>query len=141
MKKTDYLITGVGIIFLGIGMYMIKALDNVHGFLLVLQYVFVGMGCGIWGHGMSNIISKKAISKDAKLQRQLKIEKNDERNNAIANKSKAKGYDLMTFVFGILILIVALMEVDMIVILLLIAAYLLVHIYAIYYRFKYEKEM
>lgn len=141
MKKTDYLITGIGFVILGIGLYMVKTLENVQGVLLTLPYILVGTGCGSFGYGMSNIISKKAISKDVKLQKQMEIEENDERNIAITNKSKAKAYDLMTFVFGIVMLIFALMNIDMVAILLLVAAYLLVHIYAIYYRLKYEKEM
>ena len=116
-------------------------IENAQGILLTLPYVLVGIGCGIFGYGMSNIVSKKAISKDEHLQRQLEIEKSDERNIAIANKSKAKAYDLMTFLFGVLMLSFALMNIDMVAILLLVAAYLSVHIYGIYYRMKYEKEM
>ena len=141
MKKADWVITLIGVIMLGIGLFMTKTIENAHGILLTLPYVLVGIGCGIFGYGMSNIVSQKAISKDLDLQRQLEIEKNDERNIAIATKSKAKAYDLMTFLFGVLMLSFALMNIDMAVILLLVAAYLSVHIYGIYYRIKYEKEM
>lgn len=141
MKKADWVITLIGVIMLGIGLFMTKTIENVQGILLTLPYVLVGIGCGIFGYGMSNIVSKKAIAKDIGLQRQLEIEKNDERNIAIATKSKAKAYDLMTFLFGVLMLSFALMNIDMAAILLLVAAYLSVHIYGIYYRIKYEKEM
>lgn len=141
MKKADWVITLIGVIMLGIGLFMTKTIENAHGILLTLPYVLVGIGCGIFGYGMSNIVSKKAISKDLDLERQLEIEKNDERNIAISTKSKAKAYDLMTFLFGVLMLSFALMNIDMTVILLLVAAYLSVHIYGIYYRIKYEKEM
>lgn len=47
----------------------------------------------------------------------------------------------MTFVFGALMVSFALMGVDMIAVLLLVFAYLLVHGYAIYYRFRLEQEM
>lgn len=141
MKKADWVITLIGVIMLGIGLFMTKTIENAQGILLTLPYVLVGIGCGIFGYGMSNIVSKKAIAKDIGLQRQLEIEKNDERNIAIATKSKAKAYDLMTFLFGVLMLSFALMNIDMAAILLLVAAYLSVHIYGIYYRIKYEKEM
>lgn len=141
MKKVDGLITVVGVIVLGVGLCMMKTIENAQGILLTLPYILVGIGCGIFGYGMSNIISQKAISKDEKLQKQLAVEEHDERNIAIANKSKAKAYDCMTFVFGILMLIFALMNIDMIAILLFVGAYLFVHIYGIYFRFKYEKEM
>ena len=141
MKKADWVITLIGVIMLGIGLFMTKTIENAQVILLTLPYVLVGIGCGIFGYGMSNIVSKKAISKDEHLQRQLEIEKSDERNIAIANKSKAKAYDLMTFMFGVLMLSFALMNIDMVAILLLVAAYLSVHIYGIYYRMKDEKEM
>lgn len=141
MKKADWVVTLIGVIMLGVGLYLVKTIANAQGVLLTLPYVLVGIGCGIFGYGMSNIVSKKAISKDEHLQRQLQIEKNDERNIAIANKSKAKAYDLMTFMFGVLMLSFALMNIDMVAILLLVAAYLSVHIYGIYYRMKCEKEM
>ena len=140
MKKTDFLVTAIGIILLGAGLYMVKTIENAQGILLTLPYVLIGIGCGAFGHGLSGIISKKMIAKDVKLQQQLEVEKNDERNIAIANMSKAKAFDLMTFVFGSLMLIFALLNIDLVAILLLVTAYLFVHIYGIYYRIKFEKE-
>ena len=141
MKKTDFLFTVMGVLLAVTGGILVKTLENPQGILLTLPYVLMGAGCGMFGYGMSNIISKKAVSKDEKLQKQLAVEEKDERNIAISNKSKAKAYDFMTFTFGILLLILTLMNTDMIALLLLVAAYLSVQIYAIYYRFKYEKEM
>ena len=141
MKKADYFFAVVGVLLAVTGVFLVMTLENPQGILLTLPYVLLGAGCGMFGYGMSNIISKKVISKDEKLQKQLAVEEKDERNIAISNKSKAKAYDFMTFMFGILLLILTLMNTDMIALLLLVAAYLSVHIYAIYYRFKYEKEM
>ncbi|MFK7697603.1 hypothetical protein ACI5FR_32875, partial [Paenibacillus sp. HJGM_3] len=59
----------------------------------------------------------------------------------IANRGKAKAYDMMVFVFGALILALALMGVDLTVVLLLVFAYLFTIGYGTYYRFKYYKEM
>ena len=139
MKKWDGLITILGVILLGAGLFMIKTMGDMQGIQLTLSYILVG--CGIFGHGMSRIISKKALSKDEKLQKQLEIEKNDERNITISNKAKSKAYDCMTFVFGILMLIYALINVDMIATILLVVVYLFVHFYGIFFRIKYEKEM
>ena len=83
----------------------------------------------------------QAIRSDSEIQRKLEIEKNDERNIAIANKAKGKAFDMMTFVFGALMISFALIGVDMIAVLLLVFAYLFVHGFAIYYRFKFDKEM
>ena len=71
----------------------------------------------------------------------MEIEQRDERNIAIADRAKGKAFDMMTFVFGALMLAFALMSVDLPAVLLLVFAYLFVHGYAIYYRCRYEKEM
>ena len=71
----------------------------------------------------------------------MEIDKNDERNIAIANQAKAKAYDIMLYVFGALMVAFALMSVDMVAVLLLVAAYLFVVGFFIYYLNKYHKEM
>ena len=48
---------------------------------------------------------------------------------------------MMTFVFGALMVSFALMEVDMVAVLLLVFTYLFVHGSALYYRFQFDKEM
>lgn len=90
---------------------------------------------------MGNIISERAVRSNPEIQKKLEIEKNDERNIAIANRAKGKAYDMMTFVYGALMVSFALMGIDMIAVLLLVFAYLLVHGFALYYRFKFDKEM
>ncbi len=142
MKKgaTDYIITVIGIIFLGFGLYLVKSVIP-QGFMKAFPYVCIGLGCGIFGHGMGNIISQKAIHTDPNIEKQIEINKNDERNITIANRAKSKAYDLMTFVFGALMITFSLMGVDMVEVLLLVFAYLFVQGYAIYFRCKYDKEM
>ncbi|WP_319001035.1 DUF6442 family protein [Clostridium algidicarnis] len=109
--------------------------------MLAVPYVCIGVDCGIFGHGMGNYISYKAIKGNPEVKKQLNIDKSDERNIEIANKSKAKAYDIMTFVYVALIVCFALMGIDIIAILLLVFTYLFVQGYGIYYRCKYEKEM
>lgn len=75
------------------------------------------------------------------MQKELDVQKLDERNIAIGNRAKAKAYNFMTPLFSALLLAFALMGVDLIPLLLLLFAYLLVQVYALYYRFKYDKEM
>ena len=90
---------------------------------------------------MGNLVSDKAIQNYPDIKRQIEIEEKDERNIAISSRAKAKAYDIMTFVFGALMVSFALMGVDMIPILLFVFTYLFIQGYAIYYRCKYEKEM
>lgn len=143
MKKSNlsYLLTFTGLILLAVGLYFIKTVQDPQGVMRALPYVCVGLGCGIFGHGMGEIISRHAIKNSPSTAKQIEIDKKDERNVAIANRAKAKAYDMMVFVFGALMLAFTLMGTDMTSVLLLVFAYLFVIGYAVYYRCKYDKEM
>ena len=69
------------------------------------------------------------------------VEQNDERNVAIGNAAKAKGYDVMTFAFGAMLLFSVLMEADLALTLVMVAVYLFIQFYSLWWRFKLEKEM
>ena len=140
-KTVDYLLALFGFALLAAGLYLVKHEVNPQGLLKALPYISIGLGCGIFGHGMGNIISRKAYQHHPQLQKQMEIEQKDERNIAVANHAKAKAYDLMLYVFGALMLSLALLEVDMIVILLLVFSYILVIISYLYHLKKYDREM
>ncbi|WKY44395.1 DUF6442 family protein [Eubacteriaceae bacterium ES2] len=141
MKGLKYSTIVIGGILMAIGLWLSDFLINPQGIMVALPYVCVGLGCGIFGHGMGNLISDRAVKGHPEVQKQFAIDKNDERNVQIANCAKAKAFDMMTFVNGALLVSFALMGVDMIVILVMVFAYLFVHGYGVYYRFKYDKEM
>jgi len=143
MKKNglDYLIVVIGLLLLGFGLFLVKTLSAPVGIMRAIPYISIGIGCGAFGHGIGKIISQKAIRTSLKIQMQLEIDKNDERNVAILNRAKAKVYDMMIFVFGVLMLVFALMGIDLIAVLLLVFSYLFVMSSGIYYRWKYEREM
>lgn len=143
MKRdsTRYIAVVFGFLLLGIGLYLIKITIEPQGIMKVLPYVCVGLGCGIWGHGMGEIISQRAVKNHPEVEKQIKIIKLDERNIAIANLAKAKAFDMMVFLFGALLLTFSLMRIDMIAIILLVFVYLFVIGYGIYYRCKFDKEM
>lgn len=143
MKRifNSYILTAIGLTLLGTGLYLIKNVDDPRGIMEALPYVLVGFGCGTFGQGMGNLIGGKVLKGHPDIEKQMEIEKQDERNIAISNKSKAKAYDLMIFVFGALMLSFALMDVGMAPLLLLVFAYLFVVGYGIFFRIKYDKEM
>ncbi len=143
MKKyrLDYFVAAIGILLLGAGLVLVKILSEPQGAIRGLPYICIGVGCGIFGHGVGNIIGRKAVKNNPDIQKQLEIDKKDERNIAIASRAKAKAFDMMIFVFGVLMIAFALMGVDLAAVLLLVFAYLLVIGYDVYYRFKYDKEM
>jgi uncharacterized membrane protein len=143
MKKTisAYILTVVGVGLLVSGLYFVKTMEDPQGILEALPYICVGLGCVIFGHGLGEIILQHAMKGAPAAAKQLEIDQKDERNLAIANRAKAKAYDMMAFVFGALLLAFALMGIDLIVLLLFVFAYLFILIYTSYYRFKYNKEM
>lgn len=131
----------LGLCLLAIALFLLKTITDPQGVMLALPYVCIGVGCGLFGQGMGNLISQRALRNDPELKKKLDIEQKDERNIAIMNQAKGKAFDAMTFVFSALMLCFALMGVDMIPLLLLVFAYLFVHVLALYYRFQLEKEM
>ncbi|MCI1581268.1 MAG: DUF6442 family protein [Clostridium beijerinckii] len=143
MKKniTTYFSVIFGLLLLGIGLYLVKTIIEPQGIMRSLPYVCVGLGCGIFGHGMGNVISSSALKNHPDICKQIKIEKLDERNITIGNHAKAKAYNMMIFIFGALILTFALMGIDMVATLLLVFAYLFIVGYGIYYRYKFDKEL
>ncbi len=90
---------------------------------------------------MRNIIKHFSTKNNKELIRELEINKSDERNILISEKSKAKVYDLMTYLFVAMIIIFSLMGVDMLQIIMIIAIYLLIQIYGVFWSSKFEKEM
>ena len=143
MKKRqyNYVYVFIGLVLLGVGLYMVKSVANPEGIMRALQYVMIGLGCGIFGQGMGDLIQKRALKNSPEILKQQEIEQKDERNVEISTRAKSKAYDMMIFVFGALMVAFALMGVDFVVVLLFVAAYLFVVGYGIYARCKLEKEM
>jgi len=143
MKKNSFdgAVALIGLILLAIGLYLVKTLTEPQGIMKALPFACVGIGCGAFGSGFGNVISKRAIKNSPELQKQMEIDKKDERNMAIANRAKAKAYDIMVFVFGALMISFALMGVEVVAVLLLVFSYLVVVGFGVYYRIKFEKEM
>ena len=133
----DRLALVIGLILLAAGLWQIRA--GIGG--AVLPYACVGLGCGLFGYGMGNLIRYQLLRGDAELMQQWQIEQGDERNVAIANHAKARAFDTMTFLFSPLLLCLALMQIDLAALLLLVFAYLFVEGYAIYCRIAAEKKM
>jgi hypothetical protein len=136
-----YLLTLAGVILFAGGLYFIKTVDDPQGVLRALPYIGFGVGCVVFGHGLGEIILRHAMRSNPAAAKQLEIDRKDERHVAVANRAKAKAYDMMVFVLGAVILALSLMGMDVIELLLLVFAYLIILGYNSYYRFKYFKEM
>ena len=141
MKKAKYyLMTAAGILLLALGFYLLKIFTDPQWIMRTFPYLCIGIGCGIFGHGLGEILKQKAVKKNPELARQMAIEKEDERNVMHANASKASGFDMMTYVFGALLLVYVFMNVSLEILLPFVGAYLFVQFFALYRRLKIDKE-
>ena len=141
-KHTLQTVLGIlGLAMLAFGLYLAKTSTATAGILLTLPYVLVGIGCGLFGQGMGGVIERSVLKKHPELIKQKEIEVNDERNQQISNRAKAKAYDVMVFVYGAMMVALALMNVDLAVVLLVVFAYLFVIGSGVYYRVKFEKQL
>ena len=130
-----------GLILLAAGLYLAKTISDPQGIMRALPYVLVGIGCGLFGQGTAGVIERSVLKKHPELIKQKEIEVNDERNQQISTRAKAKAYDTMVFVYGALMIAFALMNVDLSVVLLFVFAYLFVTGTGVYYRVKFDKEL
>ncbi|PKM40928.1 MAG: hypothetical protein CVV04_00255 [Firmicutes bacterium HGW-Firmicutes-9] len=131
----------LGLALLAAGLYLAKTTDAAAGIMRALPYVMIGVGCGLFGQGMGGVIERSMLKKHPEIAKQKEIEVKDERNQEISNRAKAKAYDVMVFVFGALMLSFALMNIDLVAVLLLVFAYLFVIGSGLYYRVKLDKEL
>ena len=140
-KGKDKLLAVMGLLLLVIGVVTLKTVGEPVGIMQYLPYICIGIGCGMFGGGMGNLSNRKILEQYPEAKKQKEIAEKDERNVAISDKAKAKAYDMMIVVFGVLMISFAIMGMEMAPILMLVCAYLFVVGYGIYYRVKYEKEM
>lgn len=130
MKKSkDVWIAAAGVLLMMVGAGLLGRIEP-------LAYVCIGLGAGLFGQGTGELVSRWALRNSPEIRKQLEIAQKDERNQA-----KSKAFDMMTFSFGALMLVFALMQVDLAALLMLVFVYLLVHGYAVYWHCRYEKEM
>ena len=96
---------------------------------------------GVFGYGVFDAFTRLAVRDCPDIAGQMEINTQDERNVAIGSKAKAKGFDMMLYVFGALMLAFVLMNASVGILIPMVIAYLFVEGGALYYRFKFEKEM
>lgn len=134
-----FILLGIGLMIAGI--LMDKNSGTSNQVIATIPYLLIGLGCGIFGHFMGNIMKYFSTRNNEELERQIEIEKKDERNILITEKSKAKAYDLMVYLFAGMLIMFSLMRVDKLQILMIIAIYLSLQVYALYWKSKFESQM
>lgn len=140
-KEFMFTLTVIGFVLIVAGLCYLKSSSTPEGIMIALPYICISIGCGAFGHGIGELISKRATKNIPDIAKQIEIEKHDERNIEIANRAKGKAYDAMIYIFGALLVSFALMGFEVYKVLMLAFAYFLVVGISIYYRCKFDKEM
>lgn len=141
-KVGRYLIlAAAGLIIFTAGLVLMISSRDAVGILKTLPYICVGLGSGIFGGSIGTALKNRTMLKDPQAAKYVEIEQKDERNQAVNNRSKARVYDLMIYVYAAVILSFALMQVNMYVTLVLVVIYLFFIFANVYYLNKYNKEM
>lgn len=138
-KSIAFTIGGIALVIAGF--VLLKFFPADEGVMEVLPYYFMGIGCGAFGRGAGELLRARALRGNPELAFELEVERTDERRIFIANAAKARAYDVMSYLFAALIICFGLMQVDLVVLLMLIAAFLFVEGVAIYQMVKLEKKL
>ena len=145
MKKNSIsryvLMAVIGFIVFAVGLAFSIFFPNANGAFKTLPYICIGLGAGLFGGNIGTAIKNRALLNNPNVKRQMIIEQNDERNQSLLNKSKARVYDLMMYLFAAIILVFLLLQVKTFVTLTLTAVYLFFIFANIYYINKYNKKM
>lgn len=146
MKNKNYVLKNIllsflGVVLVAVGLFIYQKTLGMDKTVVVIPYIFIAIGCGILGHFTGNLIQYYSTKNNEELKRQIEIEKNDERNVLIAEKSKAKAYDLMIYLFAAMLIIFSLMGADKLQLVVLVAIYLSLQIYELYWKSKFESRM
>lgn len=137
MKKTSFYIA---LLVMGIAL-------NIAGFLIqaeelkAVSGIMIGVGAGLAGMSISNLIIKRYQRKHPEMEKQARIEMQDERNQQIRWRSKARSADIgQWFVIG-LAYVMILLDLPLWLTGLTIGVFVLRYILEIIYISRYQKEM
>jgi len=109
--------------------------------LKAVSGICLGIGCGLFGMNVAQLVIKHYEKKNPKIRKQNEIDAADERNVLINSKAKAKAGDIVQwFIIGIAYILI-LIDVPLWTILIVVGVYVLYYILQFYYIGKYQKEM
>ncbi len=127
----------VGLLICAAGPLLLWFAPAEEGLLEGLPYICIGVGVGVFGGNLGALLAYRK----PEAMKQTEIERKDERNQALANKAKAKAFNVMLYVVAAVNIAFALMQVEAYVVLTLTGIYLFLIGVMIYYLNKYHKEM
>lgn len=126
MKAFNYVFIAIIIVLLigsSLGMFFVGGYT-----VETMSAILISVSAALVVNGIYNKFFVKKIDKD-------------ERDASIEDKSKAKAFDIMGIVFGILVIIYGFLKTDLLIILFALIAYLIIFaVYMIYFS-RYHREM
>jgi hypothetical protein len=141
MNKKQIIKISIGLLIALIGFLLRVYYPDQSGLLLWIPYLLIGLGGGIFGHFVGDLIKMKLSEKKPSYVKKIEIEQKDERNILVMRLAKEKAYDAMLYIFAGLILIFALMQIQTQVTVMLIVAYVISIITFVIFFNKYNKEI
>jgi len=103
--------------------------------------ILIGSGIVFLIGGVSGIITARMMKKDSGMAKQVEIHENDERNILIGHKARTKTDDFITPLYLAFLIFLAVMEVQLLVILVFASILLLRTVLLIYLMRRYQKKM
>ena len=139
--RTAFVLLIIGVILVIVSTIALFYLSNAQYSYTVVSYVVFGIGFGLVGDALGRLNSMRLEKKDPERMKIIRVERNDERNIAIDEKARAKAFSFMTYLYAVVLVVLAVMRVDLKSLLIMVAAYLLVVMYSLFVKFKLYKEM
>jgi hypothetical protein len=109
--------------------------------LKVFSGLSIGIGAGLLGMSIAQLIMKHYEDKNPELSRQIKIDSMDERNIIIRNKAKAKAGDITMWLIMLIAFISIIISTQLWFTLLVVVVFLLYNIFIVYFMNKYQNEI
>ena len=135
-KKLSIFMIVSGIIFILLGTYLMvsnKTSSTITGLLF-------GIGSGLFGVGLANIISSNTYKKNPKLYEKILIEQNDERNIFIQYKARAKASKIVIYLNSLFVIVLSAFSMPLWVILSEVGIIAIHSLSILYFINKYNKE-
>lgn len=139
--RAQYILAAVGFVLFITGIVLVILFSESVGIMKSLPFISVGIGAGLCGGGLGGAISYRKMQENPQLAKEKEINIKDERNVAISNRAKAVAYNFTLIIFSVLIMFLALVQVETYITLVFTGAYLLIISIYIYFMNKYHKEM
>jgi len=107
----------------------------------LISGLLIGIGAGLSGMSVANLVVKHLERKNPELEKQAEIEYKDERNTMIRNRAKAKAGNITQWLIMGIAYITIIVSTPLWVTLTVIAVFLIYNMIVIYLMNKYQKEM